>query len=386
LDIGTGTGLILSGNNTTGTQTFSGVIAGPGTIQRNASGGTTVLTSSNTYSGGTALLNGTIGVGSDSVSSAPPTVDYGALGIGTLTIDTGAGTPRITAVGGAHSVDNLINFSSATIGSALIVDGTNNLTFNGDFDLVTGTRTIQADNTGRTVFNGVISNGGLTKTGNGTLYLNGNNTYTDPTTVNAGALGGTGTIAGSVIVNSGGTLAPGASVGTLTVSGDLTINGGLSIEVNKSLVQSNDFVSVTGGLTNGGTGTLTVSNLGPALVVGDTFTLFSQAVSNGLALNVTGGGANWTNKLALDGSIQVLSLVSSVASYSTNITATVSGSTLTVNWPTTHLGWILQSQTNSLSVGLKTNWTDVPGSSGMTSTNLTINQGAPTVFFRLRYP
>ena len=389
LDIGTGSGLIISGNNTAGTQTFSGIISGPGTMSRNASGGTTLLTAANTYSGGTTLANGTIIVGVDSVSTTPPTVDSGALGTGTLSIDTGAGTPRIIAGGSARSVDNTINFSSATIGQPLVVAGSNNLTFNGDFDLSTGTRTIQTDNTGKTVFNGILSNGGLTKTGAGALYLNGANTYTDPTLVSDGTLGGTGTIAGDLAVASGATLAPGASVGTLTIVGNLTLSGNLAIEVNKSLAQSNDLVAVTGMLTNSGTGTLTVSNLGPALAVGDSFTLFSQAVPNGAALTVSGGGMNWTNHLAVDGSIQALSVISTIVNYSTNITASVSGSTLTIGWPTTHLGWILQAQTNGLSIGITTPinaWFDVAGSSGLTSTNFSINPANPTVFYRLRHP
>lgn len=384
LDIGSGTGLVIFGNNTTGTQTFSGSISGLGSIGHNGAGGTTLLTASNTYSGGTTLNSGSIAIGIDSVSSSPPTVDSGALGTGTLTIDTGAAAPTLLASGGAHSVDNAITYSSATIGAATIIGGTNNFTFNGAVDLM-GDRTLEIDN-GKTVFTGVISDGGITKTGNGALYLNGANTYTDPTVVSNGTLGGTGTIAGDLVVASGATLAPGASVGTLTVGGNFTLNGNLAIEVNKSLAPSNDLVAVTGTLTNGGSGTLTVSNLGSALVVGDSFTVFSQALSNGAALTVTGGGANWTNKLAVDGSIQVLSLASGLASYSTNITATVSGSTLTVGWPTTHLGWILQRQVNSLSTGLYTNWTDIAGSSSVTSTNLTINPANPAAFFRLRHP
>jgi hypothetical protein len=46
----------------------------------------------------------------------------------------------------------------------------------------------------------------------------------------------------------------------------------------------------------------------------------------------------------------------------------------------------LQQQTNSLSAGLGTNWVDVAGSAGITSTNIAINPAAPTVFYRLRYP
>jgi hypothetical protein len=59
---------------------------------------------------------------------------------------------------------------------------------------------------------------------------------------------------------------------------------------------------------------------------------------------------------------------------------------LNINWPATHLGWILQSQTNSLTVGLSTNWADVAGSSAATTLSVPITQTAPAVFYRLREP
>src|SRR5262249_51261218 len=83
--------------------------------------------------------------------------------------------------------------------------------------------------------------------------------------------------------------------------------GNVRVRVNKSLAQSNDLVSVTGFLNNTGTGTVTVNNVGPALAVGNRFVLFSQPVTGGESLTVSGGGAGWTNKLAVGGSIQVLS-------------------------------------------------------------------------------
>jgi hypothetical protein len=70
----------------------------------------------------------------------------------------------------------------------------------------------------------------------------------------------------------------------------------------------------------------------------------------------------------------------------TNITATVSGSTLTLTWPSDHTGWILQAQTNSLASGLGTNWVDVAGSASNNTNVITVNPSSPSVFFRLRYP
>jgi len=58
----------------------------------------------------------------------------------------------------------------------------------------------------------------------------------------------------------------------------------------------------------------------------------------------------------------------------------VSSSQFQVSWPTSELGWYLQSQTNSL-VG--NNWVDVPGSSSVTSVNVNIDPNNESVFYRL---
>jgi hypothetical protein len=66
----------------------------------------------------------------------------------------------------------------------------------------------------------------------------------------------------------------------------------------------------------------------------------------------------------------------------------VSNGSLALSWPT-NLGWILQSQTNSLSNGLVANsnaWHDLVGSASVTSINLPVTATNPAVFFRLRHP
>jgi hypothetical protein len=61
----------------------------------------------------------------------------------------------------------------------------------------------------------------------------------------------------------------------------------------------------------------------------------------------------------------------------------VSGQSLTLSWPADHLGWYLQSQTNSLSTGLGANWVDVAGSSATNTLVLPIVPGNPAVFYRM---
>ena len=82
------------------------------------------------------------------------------------------------------------------------------------------------------------------------------------------------------------------------------------VEVDKSLSQSNDLVVVQNGYGYVlAPGVLTVNNFGPALSVGDNFQVFSQPITSGDLLSVVGAGATWTNNLAVDGTIEVLSVV-----------------------------------------------------------------------------
>jgi autotransporter-associated beta strand protein len=73
---------------------------------------------------------------------------------------------------------------------------------------------------------------GITVVSNGTLLVNGTNAYNTATwnagnvAVYGGTLGGTGLVAGSVAVKSGGTLSPGASPGTLMLGTNLTLEAG----------------------------------------------------------------------------------------------------------------------------------------------------------------
>jgi len=57
-----------------------------------------------------------------------------------------------------------------------------------------------------------------------------------------------------------------------------------------------------------------------------------------------------------------------------------------ITWAADHLGWLLQSQTNALNIGLSTNWVTMPGSSA-TNSVMVPNDGNPDgVFFRLVHP
>jgi hypothetical protein len=69
-----------------------------------------------------------------------------------------------------------------------------------------------------------------------------------------------------------------------------------------------------------------------------------------------------------------------------NLSSVKSGNALALSWPSDHLGWRLQVQTNAPGIGLATNWVTLPGSDLVTSTNITINPSSGAVFYRLIYP
>ncbi len=237
----------------------------------------------------------------------------------------------------------------------------------------------------------------------GTLVLSATNTYTDTTTVSngvlivngviggtgvtvtGGSLGGTGIIQSPVTIENGGTLFTSKSVlGTLTISNTLTIQAGGTnlVKLNATSGASDQVQGFTSATYAGGS--MVVSNLSGTLTNGQSFQIFSAGGAGSFAsiAPAPGAGKNWN----FDAASGVLSVVATMAANPTNITYSVTGSAMTLSWPADHLGWLLQSQTNALNVGLGTNWVDVPGSDALISTNLPLVPANPAVFYRLRHP
>ena len=368
----------LSTYNPSGTQIYNGVISGSGVIETRHGGGLVILNAANTFNGGVLLDGGTTGAGNDS-----------AFGPSSISIVGGGG---LFASGGPRTIGNSVVYTGS--GGTLTFTDTNILTMSGSFDLGSGglssavNRTISAATGSRGVISGVISDSsfpgcGLTKSGNGTLYLSAANTYSGPTTNSAGVLAGTGSIPGSVVVTGGGIGGGSPSaIGTLSVGGNVSFEGGGAyIRVNRSGLQC-DKVSVGGTLVNTGAGTITVTNLGATLQVGDNFVLFpSKTVTGGSALVVTGAGMIWTNKLAFDGSIEVLS---TIPTNPTNITISASGGQVTLSWPPSYLGWLLQS--NGVSIVNTSAWVTIPNSGTSTQFTFPVNASLTNSYFRMLKP
>ncbi len=269
------------------TVTFSGVIPGvlgsSGNYYTKWGDGLLVFSGANTYSFRTYITGGTMraddgqGLPSDSylsleggVLETSGTFDRtlaakpanGVLGSDTFRWYTSGG---FSAYGGALTVD--INGGGAdnlTWGSGSFVSGTlilgsafanDVVTMVDNIDLGSGTRTVHVDdnaavNIDRAVLSGVLSGtGGIIKSGDGTLFLNGDNLYTGSTTVNAGGIGGNGAIDGNLVLATGGRLD--VMVGnTLDVDGDVDLSNTDSLHLIGSLPTDRSVIlTYTGSLT-----------------------------------------------------------------------------------------------------------------------------------------
>ena len=227
--------------------TFAGRLAGTGTLTKTGTGAFTLLGAAS-YSGATTVAGGTLRAAATNRLSAASD----------LTVDSGA----VLDLGGF----------SQTIGS---------LSGSGRVDLGAGTLTAGGSGAS-TIFRGVLAgSGGLHKTGAGILTLAGANTYSGPTTVDAGTLAvGTPDALrsnGTITINEAGTLrldGVSTSLGAIQGTGTLEINGAVA-----SVGADGGSATFAGRLT--GNGSLTKTGSG-------TFTLGGRASHSGLT-TVAGG-------------------------------------------------------------------------------------------------
>ncbi|MDK3157140.1 autotransporter-associated beta strand repeat-containing protein [Kamptonema cortianum] len=263
--------------------------------------GTLRLLSSNSYSGGTILSQGTLGFGLAE-----------AIGTGAFTFNGGILLPEANNM----TVTNAININNSSI-----ISGNSNITFSGNVLHQTGNRTLTISNTGTTLFNGPtltlaennqtrtltinvatgagivtisnrIQNGtgsgsdGLTKSGAGSLLLHGSNTYSGNTTLTAGLLGvgNSNAMGAGTLVLNGGNLR--AETNNLILTNAVTINA-------SSIISGNSNVTFSGNvLQQGGSRTLTISNTGTTVFNGMNFVLAENNQTRTLTVNVAAGAGD----------------------------------------------------------------------------------------------
>ena len=215
--------------------------------------------------------------------TGPVTINAGVLQVtgGSAILDSVA----VTGVGsGRLSLD-----VSETIGS---ITGAGSIALFNNSILTTG------GNNSNTTYSGqILSDGGLTKVGTGTLTLSGTNTYSGGTTVAAGTLlvtgsltslvtvndtgtvGGSGTLGGGVVVNAGGRLAPGLSATTgILRAAAVTLNSGSTYQARLNGPTAGtgyDQLLATGNVALGGA-TLSLASSSP-VVAGSVITLIQTS-------------------------------------------------------------------------------------------------------------
>ena len=295
--------------------------------------GSTRLTPSNNFPAGTVFSNLTFNSGSGAFAITGNWVTV----TGNITNNQASGTETIgfdlvlPANGFIHVVSN--DFVNVVSNGFIHVVSNGSLTISGD---VSGAFGLIKTGLGRLTLGGANPYIGDTRVHAGTLALSSNGSFsnsptitvaagaildasgrTDRTfTVNSGqALTGDGSLLGRLTIAPGGTLTPGEnSLGFITVTSNADFAGVVTMEINRTNSPNCDFIHVVSNgppsITYGGT--LTVSNLGPPLQAGDTFTLFSATNYSGffdteMLPSLTAGLVWDTSGLATNGSIRVAS-------------------------------------------------------------------------------
>ncbi len=289
-------------------------------------------------------------------------------------------------------------------------------------------------------FAGTIANDGtassITKVGTGKWILSGQNTYSGSTIVSNGVLalvndpvsltdgsigssaniliksgafldvigrsngtmplnsgqviGGEGTLRGILDTTAGGTVSPGGgisgAVGTLTVTNSVNLGGTAWMKLNRGASPNSDKLSAPH-IALGGA--LLVTNIGAALHVGDSFTLFNGTLSGTFNGNVTlPNGYTWnTNSLETSGTISVTAVAAPPVISSVDYSQLSSGM-LAFNATGGAPGGAFSILTSTnLSLPLSS-WTtaatgNFDGSGNLTAFSVTVNPALPQSFFIL---
>jgi len=349
--------------------TLTGTLSGSGTLTLGGSGALSSLYlgfSANTFSNGVITIP-------NSTGNNQTVVRFSAAAAGSAT--------AAWSIGGAQDRGTTFDFGPGTIqfgslsGSGLIQGNSSGI----------HTMSVGALNTDST-FSGIIKdNSGtiaLLKTGTGTFWLTGANTYTGTNNINAGEL----IVSTASMARGNYTVAAGATFGvTNTTSGsaivsNLTAAAGAQLEFLNVASLTTPLLAASNVTVNGScTVKITGTN---GLVAGNSYPLVSYAGTfsgafTDLQLQMPYG---WRGKLANSGNQISLTSVAVVATTAPLLSLTNNGAQLQFGWPATHTGWRLQSQTNLMA----TTWLDVPGAG---ATNLIfISPTNPSAYFRMVYP
>lgn len=262
--------------------TYAHVISGSGAVEKTQAG-TLFLTQTNTYTGGTAINDGTISITTDAnLGAAAGGLFFDGGTLATTADITTARDTILAAQGGSFATNAATKLSITSV-----IAGAGSLSKAGD---------------GTLVLSGANTYTGGTVVEAGTLFIDGDQSAaTGLMTVNNGAiLRDVGTLGGDVMIADGATLAPGGSTpGTLTMNGNLSLSSGalLNYRFGQAGVPGgplNDMINVAGDLTLDGTLNVTVpagGSYGPGVY--RIFNYDGALIDNGLALGTIPASKNY---------------------------------------------------------------------------------------------
>jgi fibronectin-binding autotransporter adhesin len=237
--VASGATLIFNRDNTTAS-TYPGVLSGAGNVIKRGNGRVN-FHGVNTYTAGTAIEGGVIGVNNaSSLGSVAGPVNF--------TVSNGGILATAPGVVDAHNY-NVATGLTASFGAATAADSLEVTT------AVAGAGSLAVDGLGVLTLSGANTFAGNTTVTSGTLIaanLSGSATSAGSVALTGGNLGGSGTIAGAVTTTSGTGLKPGAvtptssAVGNLSV-GALALAGGTTLNAEFASTSSYDTITVTTG-------------------------------------------------------------------------------------------------------------------------------------------
>jgi fibronectin-binding autotransporter adhesin len=287
---------------------FSGIISNSGSTLSLAKigNGMQTLSGTNTYSGATTVNAGTLILANNFALQNSALVTTGA---GTVSLDGSVTTPTFGGLSGAFGDLSSVISSGYSNVTALTLNPLS----------------------GSVTYGGVIANGAanmaVTKTGTGTQILSGENTYTGPTAINAGALfinGNQSSASGAVSVAAEATL---GGVGTLGGDTSIADNGKLEFHLTTP-PGSHDKLELASGktLSFGANATLTITSGGGATTGLYTLVTAPGGIGTLPAFNVI-LPANWTaSPPAVSGNDLVINITSVGSAYGAWKTANAPGS------------------------------------------------------------
>lgn len=295
-DSGTAATIAVTSDNSS--STYSGVIedtAGPLSLIKSGSG-TFTLAGVSTYAGTTTVATGTLQLGKANALSSSTDV------IVTGTLDLGGFSDAIGSLAGSGTVEN--SGSAATLTANADNAST---TFSGILEDLSGALSLTKSGTGSLTLTANNTYSGTTKIIGGTLYVDGTQPASS-VTLAGGTLAGNGTAGPVDSSSSSGTLSPGNPVAVLT-TGNINLTAGaptFDIRINGATVGSSYSQLSTSGSIKVTGATLALS-LGYVPANGQVFTIVDNTGAS--AVSGTFSGLPEGATLAVDGTDFTISYV-----------------------------------------------------------------------------